>query len=195
MRACKVLEYPRIPLLLLVQAFLGPRTLRADGHHSAQRSVSNGLVAGSSQANHLATALLHWAQHDHHHRCSQFVVSQFVDDLKMYTEGTTRQVVHRFSQTAAELFHSLAKLEVDLSPLKCGFMATTQGIALTVCSGRQATGFGISSARHARDFGVDVSFGNRSIPIARKRGASIRLRRSRGLAKKHVRVCRLVFEG
>ena len=43
MRACDVIGYPRIPLLLLVQAFLGPRTLRADGHHSNQIPVSNGF--------------------------------------------------------------------------------------------------------------------------------------------------------
>ena len=116
----------RIPLLLLVQAFLGPRTLRADGHHSEQIAVADGLVAGSSQANHLARALLHRALHDHHHRCPKLAVSQFVDDLKMYTEGTTRQVVFRFSQTGVELFHSLGKLKVDLSPSKCGFVATTR---------------------------------------------------------------------
>ena len=88
-----MLEYPRISLLLLVQAFLEPRTLSADGHHSEQIPVSNGLVAGSSQANHLTRALLHRALHDHHHRCPKLGVSQFVDDLKMYTEGTTRRCV------------------------------------------------------------------------------------------------------
>ena len=141
MRACGVLGHPRIPLLLLVQAFLVQRTLRADGHHSNQVPVSNGLVAGSSRANHLAKALLHRTLHDHHHRCSKLVVSQFVDDLKMYVEGTTRQVVYRFSQPAVELFHSLGKLKVDLSPSKCGFVATTRGIALTACSGWQQKGF------------------------------------------------------
>ena len=115
-KACSVLEYPRIPLLLLVQAFSGLRTLRADGHHSEQILVSNGLVAGSSQVNHLARALLHRALHDHHHRCPKLGVSQFVDDLKMHTEGTIRQVVYRFSQPAVEMFHSLGKLKVDLSP-------------------------------------------------------------------------------
>ena len=132
MRACGVLGYPRIPLLLLVQALLGPRTLRADGHRSNQVPVSSGLVAGSSQANHLARALLHRASHDHHNCCPKLAVSQFVDDLKMYTEGTTRQVMYRFSQATVELFHSLGKLKVDLSPSKCGFVATTRGIALTV---------------------------------------------------------------
>ena len=60
MRACRVLEYPRVPLVLLVQAFLGPRTRRADGHHSALILVSNGLVAfflPNIQTNHLARAL------------------------------------------------------------------------------------------------------------------------------------------
>ena len=54
-----------------------------------------------------------------------------------------------------------------------------------------------SSARHARDLGVDVSFGNPSIPIARKRAkrASIRARRIRGLAKKHARASRILFKG
>ena len=161
MKARRVHEYPRIPLLLLVQAFLGPLTLRADGHHSALIPVSNGLVASSSQANHLARALLHRALHDHHHRCLTLVVSQFVDDLKMYTEGTTRQVVYRSSQPSVELFHSLGKLKVD--------------------PGWQETGFGISSTRHARDLGVDVSFGGRSVPSARKRAkrALIKARRIR----------------
>ena len=59
-KACNGLEYPRIPLLF-VQAFLGPRTLRADGHQSEQIPVANGLVAGSSQVNHWARALLHRA--------------------------------------------------------------------------------------------------------------------------------------
>ena len=45
-KACNGLEYPRIPLLLLVQAFLGLRTLRTDGHHSEKIPVANGLVAG-----------------------------------------------------------------------------------------------------------------------------------------------------
>ena len=87
-KACSVLECPRIPLLLLVQAFLGPRTLRADGHHSEQIPVSYGMVAGSSQATHLALTLLHRVLHDHHQRCPKLAVSQFVDDLKMHTEGT-----------------------------------------------------------------------------------------------------------
>ena len=196
-KACSVLEYPRIPLLLLVQAFLGPRTLRADGHHSEQIPDSHGLVAGSSQAKHLARALLHRALHDHHHRCPKLGVSQFVDDLKMYTEGTTRQVVYRFSQPAVELFHSLGKLFVDLSPSICGFVATTRGITPTVCSGWQEKGFGISSTRHARDLGVDVSFGSGSVPIARKRAkrALVRARRIRGFAKKHARASRLLFKG
>ena len=86
---------PRIPLLLLVQAFFGPRTLGADGHHSEQIPVPNGLVAGSSQANHLARALHHRALHDHHHQCSTLVVSQFVDDLKMYTGCVQIQLTSR----------------------------------------------------------------------------------------------------
>ena len=49
--------------------FLGLRTLRADGHHREQIPVSDGLVAGSSQASHLARALHHRALHDHQHRC------------------------------------------------------------------------------------------------------------------------------
>ena len=197
MRACGVLGYPRIPLLLLVQAFLGPLTLRADGHHSNQVPVSQGLVAGSSQANHLARALLHRALHDHHNRCRKLAVSQFVDDLKMYTEGTTGQVVYRFSQATVELFHSLGKLKVDLSPSKCGFVATTRGIALTVCSGWQQKDFGISSTKHARDLGVDVSFGSRAVPIGRKRArrACIRSGRMRCFAEKHQRACRLLFKG
>ena len=109
-KACIVLEYPWIPLLFLVQPFLGPRTLRADGQRSDQIPVSNGFVSGSSQANHLARALLHRALHDHHHRSP-------------------------FSQPAVELFHCLGKLKVDLSPSKYGFVATTRGTALTVCSG------------------------------------------------------------
>ena len=88
-KACNGLDYPRVPLLLLVQAFVGPRTLRADGHHNEQIPVANGLVAGSSQANYLARALLHRAPPDHHHH-------QLVDGLKTHTEGTTRQVVFRF---------------------------------------------------------------------------------------------------
>ena len=197
MRACEVLGYPRIPLLLLVQAFLGPRKPRADGHHSNQVPVSNGLVAGSSQANHLARALLHRALHDHHNRCPKLAVSQFVDDLKMYTEGTTRQVVYRFGQETVELFYSLDKLKVDLSPSKCGFVATTHGSALTVCSGWHEKEFGISSTKHARDLGVDVSFGNRSVPFARKRAkrAGIMSVRVRNSAKKHQRTRRLLFKG
>ena len=152
-----MLGYPHIPLLLLVKAFLGPRTLRADGHHSNQVPVSQGLVAGSSHANHLARALLHRALHDHHNRCPKFAVSQFVDDLKMYTEGTTRQVVYRFSQAAVELFHSLGKLKVGLPPSKCGFVATTRCIALTVCSGWQQKDFGMSLTKHARDLGIHMS--------------------------------------
>ena len=137
---------------------------------------ANGLVAGSSQANHLARALLHRALHDHHHRCP----SQFVDDLKMFSEGTTRQVVFRFSQPAVELFHSLGKLKVDLS-----------------FSGWRDQGFGISPTRHARDLGVDVSFGGRSVSIARKRArrAFVRARRIRSFAKKHTRASRLLFKG
>ena len=87
----------------------------------------------------------------------------------MYTEGTTRQVVYRSSEPAVEPFHSLGKLKVDLSPSKCGFVATPRGIALTVCSGWQEKSFGVSSTRHTRDLGVDVSFGSSSVPIARKR--------------------------
>ena len=198
-RACEVLGYQRIPLLLLVQVFLSPRTLRADGHHSNQIPVSNGLVAGSSQANHLARALLFRALQDHA-RCPKLAVSPFVDDLKMYTEGTTRQVVYRFGQETVELFHSLGKLKVDLSPSKCGFVATTRGIALTVCSGWHETDFGISSTKHARDLGVDVSFGYRSVSIARKKAkrAGIRSGRIRNLALKHqskVEPCRTVRMG
>ena len=61
------------------------------------------------------------------------------------------------------------------------FMATTRGIALTVCSGWQEKGFGIFYARNARDLCVDVSFGTRSIPTARTsaKRASIRARRIR----------------
>ena len=197
MRACGVLGYPRISLLLLVQTFLGPRTLRADGHHSNEVPVSNGLVAGSSQANHLARAFLHRALHDHHNRCRKLAVSQFVDDLKMYTEGTTRQVVYRCSQATVELFHSVGKLKVDLPQSKCGFVATTRGIALTVCSGSQQKDFGISSTKHAHDLGVDVSFGNRAVPFGRKRAsrACIRSGRIRCFAKNHQRACRLLFKG
>ena len=114
-RACNGLEYPWIPLLLLVQAIMEPHTVRADAHLSGHIPVSDRLVAVSSQANHLGRALLHRALHDHHHRCPELAVSQFVDDLKMCTEGTTRQVVFKFSQPAVELFHSLDKLRVDLS--------------------------------------------------------------------------------
>ena len=80
----------------------------------------------------------------------------------MYTEGTTRQVVFRFSRPAVELFHSLGKLKVDPSPSTCGLVASTRGIALTACSG------GLSSTKRARDLGVDVSFGSRAVPTARK---------------------------
>ena len=152
-----------------MQSFLGPRTLRADGHHSNPIPVSNGLVAGSSQANHLARALLHRALQDHHFRCPQLAVSQFVDDRKMYTEGTTRQVEYRFGQETVELFHSFGKLKVDLSPSKSGFVATTRGI----------------------------SSSKRSVPIARKRAkrAAIRSGRIRSFVKKHQRACRLLFKG
>ena len=159
-KACEVLGYPRIPLLLLVQAFLGPRALRADGRRSGQIPVSGGLVAGSSRAGHLARALLHRVLQDHHTRCPKLAVSQFVDVFKMYTEGTTRQVVYRFGQETVELFHSLGMLKVDLSPSKCGFVATTRGIALTVCSGWHEKDFGVSSTMHAGDLGVDVSLGS-----------------------------------
>ena len=103
----------------------------------------------------------------------------------MYTEGTTRQVLYRFSQPAVELFHSLGKLKVDLSPSKSGFVATTRGTALTVCSGWQEKGFCISSIRYARDMGVDVSFGSRSVPIAwtRAKRALVRARRTRALPR------------
>ena len=74
--------------------------LRADGHHSSQIPVANGLVAGSYQANRLARALLHGALFDNHNCCPKLVMSQFVDDFKMYTEGTTNQVVYRVSQHA-----------------------------------------------------------------------------------------------
>ena len=122
-KRCSVLEYPRIPLLMLLQAFSGPLTLRDDGHHREQIPVSHGLVAGCSQDNHLARALLHRALHDHHHRRLKLAVWQFVDDLKMYTEGTTRQVVFRLTQPAVELFHSLGKLKSRSVSLKCGFVA------------------------------------------------------------------------
>ena len=105
--------------------------------------------------------------------------------------------MYRFSQPAVELLHSLGKLKVDLSPSKCGFVATTRGRALTVRSGWQERSFGISSTRHARYFGVDVSFGSRSVPIARKRTkrALVRARRIRGCAKKHAPASRLLFTG
>ena len=88
-------------------------------------------------------------------------------------------------------------VKVDLSPSKCGFVATTRGIALTVCAGRHEKDSGISSTKHARDLGVDVSFGKRSVPIARKRAkrAGIRSGRSRSFAQKHQRACRLLFKG
>ena len=68
---------------------------------------------------------------------------------------------NRSSPPSVELFHSLGKLKVDL----CW----------------QQKGFGISSTRHARDLGVDVSFGGRSVPSARKRAkrALIKARRIR----------------
>ena len=93
--------------------------------------------------------------------------------------------------------HSLEKLKVDLSPSKCGFVATTRGIALTLCSGWQDQGFGTAPTKHARDLGVDVSFGGRSLPIARKRAkcAFVRPRRIRSFAKKHTRASRLLFKG
>ena len=158
--------------------FLGPRTLRADGNHSEQMPVSHGMVAGSSQANHLARALLHRAPHDHHHQCPKLAVSQCVDDLKMHTEGTR---AFPFSWQAQS--RSVAST--------CGFVATTRGTALTVCSGWQEKGFGNSSTRHARDLGVDVSFGCRSVPIARK-GES---KAHSGFHRKHARASRLLFKG
>ena len=120
--------------------FLGTRTLRADGHHSEQTPVANGLVAGSSQANHLARAVLH--------RCVA------VCGRSQDVHGRNHKA---WSGSANQLFHSHGKLKVDLSSSKCGFVATTRGIALTVCSGCQYPFFGISSTRHARDLGVDVS--------------------------------------
>ena len=115
----------------------------------------------------------------------------------MHTAGTTRQVVFRFSQPAVELFHSLGKLKVDLFPSKSGSVATSRSIALTVCSGWQDQGLGISSSRHARDLGVDVSFGGRSVPIAREsaKRAFVRARRIRSFVKKHTRASRLLFKG
>ena len=44
-----------------------------DGHHSEQIPVAYGLVAGPSQADHLARAFLH----DHHHRCPDLVAGDF----------------------------------------------------------------------------------------------------------------------
>ena len=57
--------------------------------------------------------------------------------------------------------------------------------------------FGISTVKHARDLGVHVSFGHRSIPIAKNRAkrAAMRAKRIRGLAKKRARVSRLLFGG
>ena len=80
---------------------------------------------------------------------------------------------------------------------QCGFVATTRGMALTVCSGWQEKGFGISSTRHARDLGEDVSFGSRSVLIARNRAkrALVRARRILGFAKTHARASRLLFKG
>ena len=54
-----------------------------------------------------------------------------------------------------------------------------------------------STVKHARDLGVHVSFGHRSIPIAKKRAkrAAMRAKRIRGLAKKRARVSRLLFRG
>ena len=162
MRAREVLDYPRSPLLLLVKAFLGPRTLRADGHHSNKYQCQMDWL----QAHHKQTT---WPEVSCIVPYRTTTVSQFVDGLKMYTEGTTRQVVYRFGQETVELFHSLGKLKVDLSPSKCGFVATTRGIALTVCSGWHEKDFGTSSTKHARDLGVDVSFCCRSVSFARKR--------------------------
>ena len=66
-----------------------------------------------------------------------------------------------------------------------------------MCSGWQQKDFGISSTKHARDFGVDVSFGSRAVPIGRKRvrRACIRSGRIRCFATKNQRACRLLFKG
>ena len=94
MRACGVLGYASHFCCWCKLSWATHAECRRTSQQSS--TVSNGLFAGSSQANHLARALQHRALHDHHNRCPKLAVSQFVDDLKMYTEGTTGQVVYRF---------------------------------------------------------------------------------------------------
>ena len=89
LKACNVLEYLRVPLLL------------SDGHRSSQIPVASGLVAT------LARALLHRALHDHHNRCPKLVVPQFVGDLKMFAEGPDKSSCVQIQPACRGVVHSL----------------------------------------------------------------------------------------
>ena len=160
--------------------------------------VDDGLVGGPSQANHLATALLR-AQHDHQPLMPKLVVSHFVDDLKMHTKGTTRQVVYIFSQVAVELFHAFAQLKVDLSPSKCGLLAHHTWHCSHLCAqvGEKKR---VLVFLRANTRVILVSTSPSVHVLSRLQGkeskrAAMRWRHIGGFAKGHQRACRLLFKG
>jgi len=174
---------------------LGPRLLRAAGHHSEPMFTNTGVVAGSSHGNHFARIVLHEILQAAHTSPPQRDISAFVDDVRQRGESEHRrndQWVPDFCLDVLALGDRFTAVGFEISSktvLVASSPAIGQRIARVLLS--RAAAWHLPSdwkpqQARAKDLGVEAAAGRRRCArlLAARRGkAQARSKRAAWLHK------------
>jgi hypothetical protein len=156
------LQYPSLPLLFSLQAYMGQRFLRSQGCVSLPILPTGSIGAGCRRANSLARVMLHEILAGLHVRHPMVKFREFVDDLVARCEGTSRLILSWLPAASADLVQQLTAKGLQVSYDKSVVAGSSPRVARAVHSAlaRLRLNFRLA-AGEVKDLGVGQAGGTR----------------------------------
>ena len=167
-------------LVLLLDLYRAPRTIRADGCYSTPVIIYNSITQGCARAIDMARGMLYELLDQMHIQHPRTSIREWVDDLHQRVQGTLAFVTKELTTTANQLVQGLHRLNLNISnksTLVCTHKEITTAVQKTLWDQHRLR---IGSSHTGRDLGIDNSVGRRRrTPTTAQRKTKARLKNPR----------------
>jgi len=173
------LQFPTRTLALIIMNYMAPRVIKSGGCFSAWIQPISSILAGCQDANNMGRISLYRVLDKMHELSPKAPLTTFVDDVKLYCEGTKDFIMEQAIPAVKFFVASILNLKFVFSA-KSVILASCPRLAHAAVSAAAEHGVSIKKALKAVDLGVDISVGKRrSIAKFRQRQAAANARNKR----------------
>jgi len=179
---------------MVVLNYIAPRVVKSGCCYSEFVQATNSILAGCQDANNMARISLYRLLDKMHKVHPKAPIDSFVDDMKQYAEGRTKdELVERLLPAVADFVESVGNLKLILSK-KSVVLSSLQEVNHLVACVAASKGASIKKAEKAVDLGVDItSLRIRAVPTMAKRRLKAKARNLKTTALKFKDIRRKIF--